>query len=54
MDIRQFGALGYVSSLSLGGGGLGQLWGATTREECIATVHEAVDRGITLCSRKLH
>ena len=49
MDIRQFGTLGYVSSLSLGGGGLGELWGATTREECIATVHEAVDRGITLC-----
>jgi aryl-alcohol dehydrogenase-like predicted oxidoreductase len=32
----------------LGGGGLGQLWGATTREECVATVKAAVDAGITL------
>lgn len=34
--------------LTLGGGGLGQLWGATTREECVATVKAAVDAGITL------
>jgi aryl-alcohol dehydrogenase-like predicted oxidoreductase len=37
-----------VSILTLGGGGLGQLWGATTREECVATVKAAVDAGITL------
>jgi aryl-alcohol dehydrogenase-like predicted oxidoreductase len=37
-----------VSRLTLGGGGLGQLWGETTHEEAIATVHAAVDAGITL------
>jgi aryl-alcohol dehydrogenase-like predicted oxidoreductase len=37
-----------VSVLTLGGGGLGQLWGATTREEAVATVREAVEAGITL------
>jgi aryl-alcohol dehydrogenase-like predicted oxidoreductase len=42
------GRLWPVSELTLGGGGVGQLWGATTREECIATVHTAVERGITL------
>jgi aryl-alcohol dehydrogenase-like predicted oxidoreductase len=37
-----------VSALTLGGGGLGQLWGATTRDEAVATVREAVDRGVSL------
>jgi aryl-alcohol dehydrogenase-like predicted oxidoreductase len=45
---HSFGRLGQVSMLTLGGGGLGQLWGATTREECVATVKAAVDAGITL------
>ncbi len=48
MEQRQLGRLWPVSVLALGGGGLGQLWGATTREECVATVREAVDAGITL------
>ncbi|MGE3075777.1 MAG: aldo/keto reductase [Dehalococcoidia bacterium] len=48
MNTRSFGPLGSVSSLTLGGGGLGQVWGATTREEAIATVHDAIDGGITL------
>lgn len=48
METRQLGRLWPVSSLALGGGGLGMLWGKTTREECVATVCEAVDRGITL------
>ncbi|MEO8538422.1 MAG: aldo/keto reductase [bacterium] len=48
MNTRQFGPLGPVSSLTLGGGGLGQVWGATSRDEAIATVREAVDGGITL------
>jgi aryl-alcohol dehydrogenase-like predicted oxidoreductase len=48
MQTRMLGRLWPVSALSLGGGGLGQLWGATTREECIATIHTAVERGITL------
>jgi len=32
----------------LGGGGLGMLWGPTTFDECVATVHAAVDAGINL------
>jgi aryl-alcohol dehydrogenase-like predicted oxidoreductase len=45
---RSFGRLAPVSVLTLGGGGLGMLWGTTTYEECIATVRAAVDAGITL------
>lgn len=48
MQTRAFGALEPVSALTLGGGGLGQVWGATTRDEAIATVAEAVGSGITL------
>jgi len=48
MNTHQFGRLAPVSVLTLGGGGLGQLWGPTTREECVATVRAAVDAGITL------
>ena len=48
MQTRMLGRLWPVSVLTLGGGGVGQLWGATTREECVATVHTAVERGITL------
>jgi aryl-alcohol dehydrogenase-like predicted oxidoreductase len=40
--------LGEVSKLALGGGGLGHLWGPTTREECVATLRAAVDQGVTL------
>ena len=48
MQKRTFGRLGEVSVLTLGGGGTGQVWGPTTREECVATVREAVASGITL------
>lgn len=48
MQQRSLGPLGEVSALTLGGGGLGHLWGETTREECVATVKAAVDAGITL------
>jgi aryl-alcohol dehydrogenase-like predicted oxidoreductase len=48
MQTRRLGNLWPVSALTLGGGGLGQLWGPTTREECVATVRAAVERGITL------
>ena len=48
MEQRQLGNLWPVSVLTLGGGGIGQLWGETTREECISAVREAVDNGITL------
>lgn len=48
METRTLGQFGPVSCLTLGGGGLGQLWGATDRGECVATVREAVDAGIDL------
>ncbi|MGI9411657.1 MAG: aldo/keto reductase [Hyphomicrobiaceae bacterium] len=48
METRQLGKLWPVSVLTLGGGGIGQLWGETTREEAVATVRAAVDNGITL------
>ena len=48
MRTRMLGTLWPVSELTLGGGGVGQLWGPTTRDECIATVRSAVDAGITL------
>ncbi len=48
MKTRMLGRLWPVSALTLGGGGVGQLWGPTTRDECIATVRTAVDSGITL------
>ena len=48
MKQHSFGRLWPVSTLTLGGGGLGMLWGATTFEECVATVHDAVKAGIDL------
>ncbi len=42
-----FEKLGPVSALTLGGGGTGGVWGATTREEAVETVRAAVDGGIT-------
>jgi aryl-alcohol dehydrogenase-like predicted oxidoreductase len=48
MDTRHLNPLGDVSSLTLGGGGIGQVWGETTREEAIATTRAAVEGGITL------
>lgn len=39
--------LGDVSRLSLGGG-IGQIWGETSRDEALATLHAAVDAGISL------
>ena len=48
MQHHSFGPLPHVSSLTLGGGGLGMLWGETTFGECVATVQAAVASGITL------
>jgi aryl-alcohol dehydrogenase-like predicted oxidoreductase len=48
MQTRQLGGLWPVSALTLGGGGIGQVWGTTTREEAVATVQAAVTAGITL------
>ena len=47
METRKFGNLGEISALTLGGGGIGQVWGPTSREEAVATVRAAVDAGIT-------
>ncbi|WP_033346299.1 aldo/keto reductase [Catenuloplanes japonicus] len=48
MRTRDFGRLGQVSALTLGGGGIGAVWGETSRAEAVATVHAALDAGITL------
>src|SRR5215813_14806693 len=44
MQQRPFGKLGDSSVLTLGGGGIGQVWGPTTRDEAIATVRAACFR----------
>ena len=46
MEKRSFKPYGLISALTLGGGGLGQVWGETTREEAIATVNLALENGI--------
>ncbi|MFC4064710.1 aldo/keto reductase [Actinoplanes subglobosus] len=48
MESRAFGRLGSVSALTLGGGGIGGVWGGTDRAEAVATVHAALDAGITM------
>ena len=48
METRKLGGLWPVSVLALGGGGLAQIWGETSRDEAVATVRDAVDAGITL------
>jgi aryl-alcohol dehydrogenase-like predicted oxidoreductase len=48
MRTTSLGPFSGVSRLTLGGGGLGRLWGETSLEEAVATVHAAVDAGITL------
>ena len=48
MQQHSFGQLWPVSAQTLGGGGLGMVWGETTFEECVATVHDAIAAGINL------
>jgi aryl-alcohol dehydrogenase-like predicted oxidoreductase len=48
MQTRNFGRLGTISALTLGGGGIAGIWGDTARAEAIATVHAAIDAGITM------
>jgi aryl-alcohol dehydrogenase-like predicted oxidoreductase len=48
MRKARLGRFGEVSVLTIGGGGIGQAWGETTREEAIATLRAATDGGITL------
>ncbi len=43
---RDFKPFGKVSSLTLGGGGIGGSWGTTKRAEAIATVNLALEMGI--------
>ncbi|WP_304187780.1 aldo/keto reductase, partial [Phenylobacterium aquaticum] len=48
MQTATLGPLGKVSRLTLGGGGIGQIWGPTDRAEARDTLHAAVEAGITL------
>lgn len=48
MKKNTLGELFETSRLTLGGGGIGQVWGATSRSEAIATVQDAYNAGITL------
>jgi aryl-alcohol dehydrogenase-like predicted oxidoreductase len=48
METRSVGRLGRISALSLGGGGIAGVWGGTDRAEAVATVHAAIDAGITM------
>ncbi len=48
MRTSSFGPLGDVSKLTLGGGGIGRIWGETSGDEARATLIAAVDAGITL------
>lgn len=48
MRTATLGSLGEVSCLTLGGGGIGQVWGETSRDEAMATLMAAIDGGITV------
>jgi aryl-alcohol dehydrogenase-like predicted oxidoreductase len=48
MRKANLGTVGPVGRLTLGGGGIGQIWGETSREEAVATLTMAVDSGIDL------
>jgi aryl-alcohol dehydrogenase-like predicted oxidoreductase len=48
MQMRSFGQFGEVSALTLGGGGIGNCFGAVGRAEAVATVRAALDAGITM------
>jgi hypothetical protein len=46
MQMRSFGSLGQVSALTLGGGGIGSVWGTVERAEAVATVRAALVLGV--------
>ena len=48
MKQNQLGQLWPISALTIGGGGIGQVWGDTTRDESVAVLTEAIDAGINL------
>ena len=48
MEYNELGRTGLsVSRVGFGGGGIGQVWGATTEAEAISSVHRALELGIT-------
>ena len=46
MEQRKFKPFGSISALSLGGGGIGNVWGETSRSERVSTVSLAIESGI--------
>src|SRR5690349_2402878 len=48
MRTATLGPLGEVSRLTLGGGGIGQGWGPTSKDEALATLHGAFEAGISV------
>ena len=48
MKTATLGPVGEVSRLTLGGGGIGQIWGENTAEEAHATLKAAIDGGVTV------
>ena len=47
MEYNSLGRTGLnVSRVGFGGGGIGEVWGATTRDEAVRAVHRALDLGI--------
>ena len=46
MEQKEFRPFGTVSVLTLGGGGIGNVWGETTREESVLSVNLAIESGI--------
>lgn len=48
METTNLGQLSHIGRLTLGGGGIGQVWGATSRDEAIETVYDAYTGGINL------
>ncbi|MBU1333439.1 MAG: aldo/keto reductase [Alphaproteobacteria bacterium] len=48
MKTNTLGSFGPVSRLTLGGGGIGQVWGSTSEDDAVATLRHAVDQGIDL------
>ncbi|MEJ6684532.1 MAG: aldo/keto reductase [SAR86 cluster bacterium] len=48
MQTNSLGPLDNISRLTLGGGGIGQVWGTTSRDEALATVNASYASGINL------
>ncbi|MAK14097.1 MAG: oxidoreductase [Proteobacteria bacterium] len=46
MEQREFKPFGTISALTLGGGGIGNVWGETTRSESISAVNLAIESGV--------